>query len=407
MNQSQIENLIKSLYDLSVPHPSNSNPASSVREAERILQYHFHKPSLLKEALTHSSFSDGTISYERLEVVGDAALSLAMTKYLYLSNSQLGPGPISRLRSANLTNEKLARVAVWHNIYPLVLHNSPLLDEKVEEFTKAVLQEPEGEINGGSTTKAPKVLADVVEAIAAAIYEDCNFNLDIMWKVVKKLLKPLIRTDSFAKQPVTTPHKHCHKKGKDDKFHTRQKGKIAISNVLVASKLAGSGSSKQKTVARPKKGKIAISNVLVASKLAGSGSSKQKAVARPKKGKIAISNVLVASKLAGSGSSKQKAVARPKKGKIAISNVLVASKLAGSGSSKQKTVARPKKGKIAISNVLVASKLAGSGSSKQKTVARPNAAKDAHEKMRGEKSNLSIKSQHKKVGNERGGQTKP
>jgi dsRNA-specific ribonuclease len=47
------------------------------------------------------------------------------------------------------------------------------------------MQEPEeAQIHGGSTKKAPKVLADIVEAIAAAIYEDCNFNLDMMWKVL-------------------------------------------------------------------------------------------------------------------------------------------------------------------------------------------------------------------------------
>ena len=61
----------------------------------------------------------------------------------------------------------------------------------MEEFTKAVMQEPEeDQIYGGSTKKAPKVLADVVEAIAAAIYEDSDFDLDVMWKVL--ISPPLI-----------------------------------------------------------------------------------------------------------------------------------------------------------------------------------------------------------------------
>jgi dsRNA-specific ribonuclease len=47
------------------------------------------------------------------------------------------------------------------------------------------MQEPEeDQIHGGSTKKATKVLADIVEAIAAAIYVDCNFDLDMMWKVL-------------------------------------------------------------------------------------------------------------------------------------------------------------------------------------------------------------------------------
>lgn len=61
----------------------------------------------------------------------------------------------------------------------------------MESFTEAVMQEPEeNQIYGGSTKKAPKVLADVVEAIAAAVYEDCNLNLDMMWEVL--LSSPLL-----------------------------------------------------------------------------------------------------------------------------------------------------------------------------------------------------------------------
>lgn len=136
MNPPQIANgNTKQLHDQLPPHPtaliSNSDPASCVKEAERILGYSFLKPKLLEQALTHSSFSNGTASYERLEFVGDAALNLAMTNYLYLSHPDLGPGHISTLRSANVSTEKLARVAVRHRIYPLVLRNSPKLDKQV------------------------------------------------------------------------------------------------------------------------------------------------------------------------------------------------------------------------------------------------------------------------------------
>lgn len=36
---------------------------------------------------------------------------------------------------------------------------------------------------GGSSVKAPKVLADIVESIAAAVYIDCDFNLETLWRV--------------------------------------------------------------------------------------------------------------------------------------------------------------------------------------------------------------------------------
>lgn len=47
---------------------------------------------------------------------------------------------------------------------------------------EAVKEERVIEIYGG-LVKAPKVLADIVESVAAAIYYDCNFDLQAMWKV--------------------------------------------------------------------------------------------------------------------------------------------------------------------------------------------------------------------------------
>jgi dsRNA-specific ribonuclease len=41
---------------------------------------------------------------------------------------------------------------------------------------------------GGSVVKAPKVLADIVEAIAAAVYVDCKFDLEKLWKVFYSLV---------------------------------------------------------------------------------------------------------------------------------------------------------------------------------------------------------------------------
>lgn len=53
---------------------------------------------------------------------------------------------------------------------------------QVREFVTAVQEEVEAEIYGG-LVKAPKVLADIIESLAAAVYIDCSFDLEIMWKV--------------------------------------------------------------------------------------------------------------------------------------------------------------------------------------------------------------------------------
>ena len=45
----------------------------------------------------------------------------------------------------------------------------------------------------GGTVKAPKVLADIVESVAAAVYVDCQFDLQALWVVSS----PVIYAQSF------------------------------------------------------------------------------------------------------------------------------------------------------------------------------------------------------------------
>lgn len=53
---------------------------------------------------------------------------------------------------------------------------------KVRDFIIAVQQEEELEVHGG-VMKAPKILADIVESVAAAVYVDCGFDLVRLWVV--------------------------------------------------------------------------------------------------------------------------------------------------------------------------------------------------------------------------------
>jgi ribonuclease-3 len=76
----------------------------------------FQSPSLLETALTHSSFvneSSGTIieSNERLEFLGDAILGLVVAEKLYQDFSEFSEGEMTKLRSALVRRDTLARVA--------------------------------------------------------------------------------------------------------------------------------------------------------------------------------------------------------------------------------------------------------------------------------------------------------
>ena len=122
--------------------PSTSGGASddmesSIRSVEEILSYRFKDKSLLKEALTHSSYNNGESfkSYQRLEFVGDAVLGLALSNYVFLAYPNLEPGQLSSLRAANISTEKLARVAVRHGLHRFIRHHAAPLHDKVK--TKA------------------------------------------------------------------------------------------------------------------------------------------------------------------------------------------------------------------------------------------------------------------------------
>lgn len=111
--------------------PPSTDMETSVRAVERIIGHSFQNKRLLEEALTHSSFTDSTSNFQRLEFVGDAALGLAVSNYVFLAYPQLDPGQLSSLRAANISTEKLARVAVRHGLYYYVRRKAPSLDDKV------------------------------------------------------------------------------------------------------------------------------------------------------------------------------------------------------------------------------------------------------------------------------------
>ncbi|KAG9159975.1 hypothetical protein Leryth_005725 [Lithospermum erythrorhizon] len=177
--------LISYTYKVAPPPQPDPLPPSdmyaSILAVENILQYKFKNKSLLEEALTHSSYTESR-NYQRLELLGDAVLGLAVSNYFYVACPEVGQGQLTLLRAANVSTEKLARVAVRMELYRYVRHNATDLDDKVRDFVRVVLEEDETEFYGGAI-KAPKVLADIVESVAAAIYVDRGYNLVDLWMV--------------------------------------------------------------------------------------------------------------------------------------------------------------------------------------------------------------------------------
>ncbi|CAI9295406.1 unnamed protein product [Lactuca saligna] len=236
---------------------------NSIGAVEAILRYNFKRKSLLEAALTHSSYTESQ-SYQRLEILGDSVLRLAITNFIYLAYPDVDPGQISLLRAANISTEKLARVAVHNGLYKYVRHKTVVLNDKVREFVIVVEEEEEDEmvVHGGQM-KAPKVLADIVESVAGAVFEDCDFNLQILWVVIRELLEPMVMLNVLEKQPqpITMLYEACQKEGKIVDIKNWRKGERNIASVYVDGKFIASSSSENKENAKLHAAEVALSKL--------------------------------------------------------------------------------------------------------------------------------------------------
>jgi len=118
------------------------------------LGYRFAGGALLVRALTHRSF--GAEHNERLEFLGDAVLSLAVSGLLYERFSGSDEGDLTRVRAHLVREDSLHRVALALGL-PEVVRLS------------------EGELRGGGALR-PSILADAVEAIIGAVFLDGGFE---------------------------------------------------------------------------------------------------------------------------------------------------------------------------------------------------------------------------------------
>ncbi|XP_042041193.1 ribonuclease 3-like protein 3 [Salvia splendens] len=162
-----------------------------VDDIREIIGYEFNNPMILQQAFTHHSYKESCSSLDRLAYIGDAILTFAVTK---------DPGMLTRLRYANVDTEKLARATMKLGLHEFLRDNIFLLEPQIEEFREAIAKYP---LHSPGLIDAPKVLADIFEALIGAIFLDCKSSFDTTWEVVKKLLEPVITTATLPKHPVS------------------------------------------------------------------------------------------------------------------------------------------------------------------------------------------------------------
>ncbi len=132
-------------------------------ELQSVIEYEFSDLSYLERAVTHSSFSYemrtkgmNVLSNERLEFLGDAVLEIVISEHLFGVFEGLDEGVLTKMRQYLVCEKTLAKIAERINL-------------------GAYLNLGRGEEGAGLRAR-PKVLADALEALIAAVYLDSKEN---------------------------------------------------------------------------------------------------------------------------------------------------------------------------------------------------------------------------------------
>ncbi|KAJ6729223.1 RNASE II-LIKE 1 [Salix viminalis] len=238
--------------------PETVDWLADLDKVEETLRYKFKNKKLLEEAFTHASFSDKCFSYERLEYVGDSVLNLVLTKEQFFMYPELPPGALTRLRSANVNTEKLARVAIKHQLHRYLRHKKPLLEEQIREFSQAILEYP---LQSNGLVDVPKALADIVEATIGAVFIDSNFSIETVWKTFKDLLEPIISQETMRLHPVTELYEACQKRNLKLRFVDLWEEHMAF-DVLIDDQFMGRGIyGPKKEIAHNRAANDALNNI--------------------------------------------------------------------------------------------------------------------------------------------------
>ncbi|KAK0470329.1 uncharacterized protein EV420DRAFT_1258136 [Desarmillaria tabescens] len=262
---SQIEPEVRKRIDL---------PETTISHVESMLGYEFKHKLILLEALTHPSHQQdfGTISYERMEFLGDAVMDMIVTDYLYhAEGKEYSPGRMHLRKSAVVNGHILAYLCLkcclkvrsymprptksgsriqleeeQEDIYlwKCLLHASPrvLEDQRVtfDRFQRLSDAIADGLENGKiypwaalTRLQAPKFFSDMIESLFGAVFLDSGGNLERMQDVMRTigvlpLLEHIVKDDVDVLHPVSRLSEWASKRGQKVKYRfTEEKGNVS------------------------------------------------------------------------------------------------------------------------------------------------------------------------------------
>lgn len=152
----------------------------NIKEVEDVIGITFNQTSLLKTALTHSSYANQFKDQEyneRLEFIGDSILQLCITEYLFLNYKDKSEGELTKIRSLIVCENSLYEIGKKLNL---------------GHFIRISRGE---EITGGR--ERTSIIADAVEALIAAIYLDkgLEYTKDYILGHFEEIIQKAIKND--------------------------------------------------------------------------------------------------------------------------------------------------------------------------------------------------------------------
>ena len=205
-----------------------------MEQLERKLGYTFRDKSLLRTALTHSSYANEhhLVCNERLEFLGDSILGFVTADFLYRNFPERPEGEMTRLRADLVCETNLARCAAT-----ILLGDHLLLGH--------------GEQAGGGSRRA-SIVADATESVIAAVYLDGGFEpaKDLIYRLI---LSDLPKGQQLRNVDYKTQFQELVQRKKDQTIHYELIGETGpdhdknfVVQVLLNGEKVGQGSGSSK-----------------------------------------------------------------------------------------------------------------------------------------------------------------
>lgn len=168
---------------------------------QSIISYKFNDISYLVQAFTHASAPQKcTDTYERLEFLGDGILDYLVNRTLVarleasdraqVDNFRLTPGQLSSSKSALVNNKTFAKLALQYCYDFFIHHSNQEILSELDRVHIAVKEDKDFKfLDLNDFDRISKLLADVFESVAGAIYLDSGCSLDEVWRVYYRMMK--------------------------------------------------------------------------------------------------------------------------------------------------------------------------------------------------------------------------